>query len=99
MEGAMQGWRAAGRAQYVCCIRHRRPPAACLSMDIVARVPRAAVMPQPLVKPRPVVAVRCLHSSLSEQMFRVKICGITTPEDAIIAARAGADAVGLNFFP
>lgn len=31
-------------------------------------------------------------------MFRVKICGITRPEDAQAAVRAGADAVGLNFF-
>ena len=32
-------------------------------------------------------------------MFRVKICGITSVEDARFVALAGADAVGLNFYP
>jgi len=30
--------------------------------------------------------------------LRIKICGVTTPEDAGHAARLGADAVGLNFY-
>ena len=34
-----------------------------------------------------------------DKMFRVKICGVTTPGDAEIVCAAGADAVGINFFP
>lgn len=30
---------------------------------------------------------------------RIKVCGITRPEDGLDAARAGADAIGINFFP
>jgi phosphoribosylanthranilate isomerase len=32
-------------------------------------------------------------------MVRVKICGVTTPEDALLACELGAAAIGLNFFP
>lgn len=32
-------------------------------------------------------------------MFRTKICGITTPNDARAVGEAGADAIGLNFYP
>ncbi len=31
-------------------------------------------------------------------MFRIKICGVTSAEDAAFAAAAGADAIGVNFY-
>lgn len=32
-------------------------------------------------------------------MFRIKICGLSSPVDARRVAEAGADAIGLNFYP
>jgi phosphoribosylanthranilate isomerase len=31
-------------------------------------------------------------------MFRIKICGVTCPEDAVYAVACGAEAIGINFF-
>ena len=32
-------------------------------------------------------------------MFRIKVCGVTRPEDAAHAVACGAEAIGINFFP
>lgn len=40
-----------------------------------------------------------MRQSSGRPLFHVKICGVTSPEDARLAAAAGADAIGFNFVP
>jgi len=37
-------------------------------------------------------------SLCGQTVFKIKVCGITSPADALAAQAAGADAVGLNFY-
>jgi phosphoribosylanthranilate isomerase len=34
-----------------------------------------------------------------QELFRIKVCGITSQADAEMSVKAGADAIGLNFYP
>lgn len=34
-----------------------------------------------------------------DPLFQIKICGITSPNDAVMVCQAGADAIGVNFYP
>src|SRR5205807_5765394 len=39
------------------------------------------------------------ESCNGQNPVRIKICGITNAADSCLAARLGADAIGLNFYP
>ncbi|MFM8410964.1 MAG: phosphoribosylanthranilate isomerase, partial [Alphaproteobacteria bacterium] len=40
-----------------------------------------------------------MSASAPRELVRVKICGVKSVDDALVAVRAGADMVGLNFHP
>lgn len=40
-----------------------------------------------------------MRQANARPLFHVKLCGVTSPDDARLAAAAGADAVGFNFVP
>src|SRR6185436_6493062 len=50
---------------------------------------------------RPIRARRYASSwhESGEAPMRVKICGVTSPEDAALACELGADLIGINFWP